>query len=291
MAIVLVDPTVREGFPLWRGHANWLPAPSPRDAVNIPVPIVGDTLFKTIHQATLSYPWFQDSAPVSANIQTAFVKPALCAMCAEWHVLCRYLRTRLSQVEWDFTTGRSYHGGSKVEIYDQAMSRLETWRRYLPKLRNMVTDTLEQALPAAARLATSSDLRHITADFQRILRILNEHQFHLDRLTSFMTSDISIEEARRGQQENKNLARLSWPTTIFLPLTFVSGLFSMQGDLATLKSTFGWYFAAALPLALLIVVVAKKGRVASDVDRIVSAIGRWTSHSKGNTVLPLHKKK
>lgn len=264
VAIALIDPTVQEGSPLWYGHTNWLPTPNSQLSAS-PKALLHDTLFETIKEATLSYPWFDDPSLVSPSDQGALVLPTVYTLCAEWLVVCDYVKARLGQIEWELEKPNRFR--SKGDIIDNSLHRLHTWRRVLPVFREMVTETLEQALPAAARL-TSLSLPHdnaendafadIIADYRRVLNALNELQARVDRLTSVVTSEISIEDSRRGLQENHNLARLTWLATTFIPLTFVSGLFSMQNDISTMKTTFGWYFAAALPLTLIILVVAGK---------------------------------
>src|ERR1041384_5236657 len=98
----------------------------------------------------------------------------------------------------------------------------------------MVAETLEQALPAATRLLStttsapqtgsaggSDSFGDIAQDYQRIQNALNELQARVDRLTSVVTAEISIEDSRSGLQENHNLARLTWMATTFIPLSFV----------------------------------------------------------------------
>jgi Mg2+ and Co2+ transporter CorA len=127
----------------------------------------------------------------------------------------------------------------------------------------MVSETLGQALPAAKRLTTAPHdaaakdeaFADISADFDRILSALNELQGRVDRLTAIVTSEISIEDSRRGLEENHNRARLTWLATTFIPLTFVSGLFSMNEDITQLEATYGWYFAAALPFTMLVLAI------------------------------------
>lgn len=88
-------------------------------------------------------------------------------------------------------------------------------------------------------------------DFESVSSQMKELQDRTDRLTSVVMAAISIEDSRRGLQENKNVARLTWLATVFIPLTFISGFFSMQSDISSLKNTFGWYFAAAVPVTAL----------------------------------------
>jgi Mg2+ and Co2+ transporter CorA len=78
---------------------------------------------------------------------------------------------------------------------------------------------------------------------------MEEYQRRIDRLTSVVTAIISIDDSRRGQDDNRNVARLTWLATFFIPLGYMASLFSMQSDISTLKDTYRLYFETALPLA------------------------------------------
>ncbi|KAF2260860.1 hypothetical protein CC78DRAFT_471907 [Lojkania enalia] len=224
VGIVLVDPTVEGGKPLWYGHVNWLLPPGMEIANTNP--IASDaTLFQEIIHWTETYPWFE-SAKRDTPIDTRIIaKPTLFTICAEWLVVCDYVKARLSQIEWELEKPSLFR--SQGDHIDTSLKRLHTWRRVIPVFREM-----------------------------RVQRALDELQSRVDRLSSVVTAEISIEDARRGLEENHNLARLTWLATIFIPLSYVSGLFSMAEDISTMRETFGWYFAAALPLTVIAMVVA-----------------------------------
>jgi Mg2+ and Co2+ transporter CorA len=131
----------------------------------------------------------------------------------------------------------------------------------MPVFREMVSETLDHALPAAKRLTAppqgeDNPLDDIRPDFKHVSAKLDELQERVDRLTAVVASEISTEDSRRGLQENHNLAKLTWLATTFIPLSFVTGFFSMTGDIAGLKSTYGWYFVTAIPLTLIVMVIA-----------------------------------
>ncbi|KAK4223548.1 hypothetical protein QBC38DRAFT_46433 [Podospora fimiseda] len=56
---------------------------------------------------------------------------------------------------------------------------------------------------------------------------------------------ISIYEARKSTDLSSSMARLSWITFIFLPLTFISGLFGMNVDILESNPPWWWYFPFA----------------------------------------------
>jgi hypothetical protein len=52
---------------------------------------------------------------------------------------------------------------------------------------------------------------------------------------------------------------LTWLATIFIPLTFLSGLFSIDSNLGSLANSFKTYFELAIPLAIAALSVARYG--------------------------------
>ena len=233
---------------------------------------------------TAAFPWFEVTEGHEINAQV-LAKPTIYTICAEWLIVCDYVKARLSQIEWELEMPRLFR--SKGDAIDTSLRRLHTWRRQIPVFREMVTETLNHALPAAARLTAPPSHRSfapnsplsvtsarsmlsdtavinfdlvdgfedIVPDFRRVLAAVNELQERVDRLTGIVTSEISIEDSRRGLEENHNMARITWLATVFIPLTFVSGLYSMNESISELKSTYGWYFLTAIPFTLIVMAV------------------------------------
>jgi Mg2+ and Co2+ transporter CorA len=145
-------------------------------------------------------------------------------------------------------------------VIESSLNRLLTWRRLLPVFREMVEETLEQSIPAAVRL-TKLASKHdkeaeifddVREDYERVKRLLGELQNRVGRLSDHIDSELSIQNANQSLEENHSLARLSWLATIFIPATFIAGLFSMSNDLTAQLTTFKVYFSVALPTTALI---------------------------------------
>jgi hypothetical protein len=93
-------------------------------------------------------------------------------------------------------------------------------------------------------------------DFRSVLSKMEEYQARIDRLTSVVTAIISIDDSRLTRDDNRNVARLTWLATFFIPLSFVCGLFSMQAELSTLVETIRFYFKIAIPVSVFALGVA-----------------------------------
>lgn len=266
VGIVLLDPTLEEGKPLWYDRSNWLPTTSMHTD---PPPLADSnkTWYNDIVAMTAAYPWFEVEAGHNIGPQVlAF--PAMYTICAEWLIVCDYVRTRLSQIEWEvempevFREKEKDDVRSKSEIIADSLQRLHTWRRHIPVFRDMVTEAIQQAIPAAARLTASSTasaaaFADVKPDFDRILDNIKELQDRVDRLTAIVTSEINIEDSKQSKEDNHNLTRLTWLATTFIPLSFVSAFFSMNESVAELKYTYGWFFLTAIPFTAICLCLAR----------------------------------
>ncbi|KAF2745694.1 hypothetical protein M011DRAFT_405978 [Sporormia fimetaria CBS 119925] len=265
VGVVLLDPTITQGYPLWLGPANWAPPPAMKLEAPPTTPRPKD-LFNLVLQATQSYPWFSSDTGITGIDEQVFTLPTIYTICADWLVACDYLKARLSQIDWEMEKPAIFR--SKGEVIDNSLRRLHIFRRILPVFREMVSETIEHALPTATRLTPQYGnakphpgnlqplMEDVMEDFRRVQGLLNLLQERVDRLTAVVASEISTEDSRRGLQENHNLSRLTWLATTFVPLSFVASFFSMTDDISASKFTFGWFFVVAVPLAVVTMVIA-----------------------------------
>ncbi|KAF2624323.1 hypothetical protein BU25DRAFT_374167, partial [Macroventuria anomochaeta] len=266
VGIVLLDPTLKQGKPLWHDRTNWLPTTSMEIS---PPPIeLSKSWYDDIVQMTTVYPWFEAASGHKIEPQV-LAYPTLFTICAEWLLVCDYVKTRLSQIEWEVEIPDVFRHHddtrSKSEVIADSLQRLHTWRRHIPVFRDMVNEAIKQALPAATRLTSHLNIdggatdafEDIKPDFERVLKALEELQDRVDRLTEVVTSEISLNDSRQSIEDNHNLTRLTWLATIFIPLSFVSAFFSMNESVADLKYTYGWFFLTAIPFTAICLAIAQ----------------------------------
>lgn len=269
VGIVLLDPSMQEGRPLWHDRTNWLPITSMEKD---PPQLTGSnkSWYKDIVQMTAAYPWFEVESGHKIGPQV-LAYPTLYTVCAEWLIVCDYVRTRLSQIEWEIEIPEVFREKekddvrSKSEIIADSLKRLHTWRRHIPVFRDMVNEAMQQALPAAARLTAPSSsaedavkaFEDIKPDLDRILDNVKELQDRVDRLTAIVTSEINIEDSKQSKEDNHNLTRLTWLATTFIPMSFVAAFFSMNESVSELKYTYGWFFLTAIPFTAICLCLAR----------------------------------
>jgi Mg2+ and Co2+ transporter CorA len=182
---------------------------------------------------------------------------ALSIIAAEWLTVVQYLTTRLNQIEWELQ-----HPDFRTPPYglDASLRRLHPWRRSLPVYEQWVQEVLDDMLSDDALSKDqwhSGELLKLRGDFIAVRKALRTKQTQVQDMVSVVTAIISIEENKRSAEQNHNVTRLTYLAVLFVPMTFVSGFLSMTPDVTALSRTFWIYFALALPLTFVALVIAQ----------------------------------
>ncbi|KAI1304367.1 hypothetical protein F5Y03DRAFT_177760 [Xylaria venustula] len=283
VGILLLDPTVAKGVPLWRGRRPLWSMPPAYNPTNISQPPAQDKFFEDFifwAQQKDLYPSCNNS-PVSQPLVP--IQVLLHLVCSEWFTMSDYIKTRLNQLDWEIIKPEFFRL-SKAGV-DNMLEKLHMWRRLVPLYREMVSETARhvdqfsyriEALAATLDSRPTKDPHHSTAnslstansipneaqrslindydqDFKLIKEKLEEYQTRIDQLTSVVTAVISIDNSQRSLQDNRNIGRLTWLATFFIPLSLIAGILSMQSNVKDISGfTFKVYFATSLPLAIVI---------------------------------------
>ncbi|EEY21519.1 conserved hypothetical protein [Verticillium alfalfae VaMs.102] len=78
---------------------------------------------------------------------------------------------------------------------------------------------------------------------------MDEFQKRLERLNQLAAQTSIVDDSRRSMADNRNLHRLTWLATMFLPLSFVATLLSMQSRVSELGNAMWVWAAVAAPSA------------------------------------------
>ena len=124
-------------------------------------------------------------------------------------------------------------------------------------------------------------------DFLLALSYLEEYQKRIDRLTSVVTAVMKIEDSRRALRDARNIGRLTWLATFFIPFSLIATAFCMQPHVTDISAeTVRLYFASSLPLAFVTVTVAwtlSHPSVQKRLSKLFSGIRCETKKDKGRT--------
>lgn len=96
----------------------------------------------------------------------------------------------------------------------------------------------------------------IGQDYEQLALNLDAYSRRLEVMVSIATSLVQAIDCRRSLTETMNISRLSYLALTFIPLTFVSGLFSMKDKVAPGGKQFWLYFAISIPLCMLVFLIA-----------------------------------
>lgn len=152
IGILLLDPTIKEGNPLWMHYRNWNRVPSMHDKTLLTedtgpqqANFFDDFIYWATRPGAFSFnPGFHHS-PSDLHPHTAAspvcipTQALLHLVCTEWLTLVEYIKTRLNQVDWEIAFPGNFL--AKDEQIEKALGKLHYWRRVVPVYRAMLAET------------------------------------------------------------------------------------------------------------------------------------------------------
>lgn len=195
LGIILVDPTVTEGFPLWYGYRNWSPIPSMYSKDTRPSGPPRTSLFDdTVYWAS-SYPGFpsrlQDN---SSKFEQILVLPTLNIACGEWKVMCELIKTRLAQVEWEVGFPEYFKLSINQGLINLSLKRLHSWRRLIPLYREMLAETINESIPLLSQFISHSATPSDDTQSSRGPKASSEQIILCDIISDFEKLSVQMKE-------------------------------------------------------------------------------------------------
>lgn len=151
IGILLLDPTIEKGNPLWMQYRNWNRVPS-MHAKTLLTEETGpeqksffdDFIYwATRPEAFFFNPESRHSSPDLHHLEPSPVciptQALLHMVCTEWLTLVEYIKTRLNQVDWEIAFPGNFL--AKDEQIEKALGKLHYWRRVVPVYRAMLAET------------------------------------------------------------------------------------------------------------------------------------------------------
>lgn len=141
----------------------------------------------------------------------------------------------------------------ELDKLNSDMRALQRWRR-----RSMAS---EHKVHSVIRMLNahphSSDSSSLIEDYDAIFATITGLGRRLESMLPVVTSLVSIIDSRRAVDETANVSRLTIMALVFVPLAYVSSLFSMNEKLGPGGPLFWVYFVVALPVTITVVLVAR----------------------------------
>jgi hypothetical protein len=97
----------------------------------------------------------------------------------------------------------------------------------------------------------------LVEDYEVISNNIQSAGARLENMLPVVTSLVQIIDARQSFAETANISRLTVLALVFVPLTFVSSLFSMNTENLPGRSHFWVYFVVAIPVTIVVFLVAR----------------------------------
>ena len=169
---------------------------------------------------------------------------------AEWMTYLELMYHSIKQYEYSPDTALAALG--QINVLSADMHTLDQWARRSIASTNKIRHVIEYL---NYRLTKEDDIEHaaiLVNDYKHIAFGLDTYSRRLEALVSIATSRIQAIDCRKSLTETVNISRLTYLALSFIPLTFVSGLFSMNEDIAPGGRHFGLYFAVSIPLCVLV---------------------------------------
>ncbi|KUI69788.1 hypothetical protein VM1G_05072 [Cytospora mali] len=270
IGVLLLDPTIQKGHPLWRKYRNWARPPMMGKRLEEPEAPLGRSTFEDFIYWACRPDFFNFAG--SGNSSSPICVPTqalLHLICNEWLTMVDYIKTRLNQVDWEIAFPDDFL--PKDDQIDRALVKLHQWRRAVPVYREMLADTFlrvfrETPHPtkmhpdihgsvrdnALYKLMDTPCINAYKQDFSLVLSYMEEYQNRIDRLTNVVTAVINMQDSRRGYKDNRNLQWLTWLATFFIPLSFVATMLSMSTDPYQLGESTKVWAEVSLPSGLFI---------------------------------------
>lgn len=174
---------------------------------------------------------------------------------AEWMT---YLEVMYhSTKQYEYVPNASHGPMEQLAILYANLSALQQWTR-----RNMATShKLRYAIGFLTHRGTKDQEMksciQLIEDYEHIASTVDIYNRRLEAMVPIVPSLIQIIDTQRSLKETANISKLTYLALVFVPLTFVASLFSMNDKIA-LEARFLWlYFAIAIPLCMLVFLIAR----------------------------------
>ena len=145
-----------------------------------------------------------------------------------------------------------------LERFNMDLRELQGWRR-----RSMMSQQKIKFIIRKLQLHDSPNPQHRTVidrlleDFVSIQDDIKAAGQMLENMLPVVTSLVQIMDARRSFAETANIGRLTYLALVFVPLSFVASLFSMNPEHVPGSPHFWVYFAVAIPITVVVFIVAR----------------------------------
>jgi hypothetical protein len=188
-----------------------------------------------------------------------------------------YYSIRIVLAEWNLYTHLmsryfKYYEYTLHDIEDRLHNSdiidLQRWRRRSMQSRNKLIFLSDFIIYWLQQEANKQPWNLVMEDIKYMLSQLEHHNRSLEHMVPVATSMVQLLDSRRWILEAANVNRLTVIALVFVPLSWVASLFSMAENYSPGHKDFWVYFATALPVLFVVLVlsIVKWGQVEGKLD-------------------------
>lgn len=168
---------------------------------------------------------------------------------AEW-VLYGHLVSRFHK-HYEYSLQKVHKRPLESEIVD-----LQRWRRRITQSRQNLSFLSQFITYWRKDEVDKQPWDMVLLDIDFIISKLQHYGNSMETVVPVATSMVQLLDARESARQAANVTTLTYIATVFVPLSWISGLFSMSNGFLPGGDKFWVYLAAALPLSLVVLLVS-----------------------------------
>jgi len=172
---------------------------------------------------------------------------------------------------------------SQQTIFKLQMTRrfVEYWHTKEYSSNTMINDPAD--LASNPNSEDTSLWKLLLMDIIHLEEQIGQHAQSLEALSPIMTSLVQLIDSHKSISQSEDIKRLTYIAIAFIPLSYITGIFSMSGQYSPGGESFWVYWVTALPVAVLIMgFLAVESRIPVLFGFLEQERKRWRSFRTWN---------
>jgi Mg2+ and Co2+ transporter CorA len=146
----------------------------------------------------------------------------------------------------------------ELDKLNSDLRTLQSWRRRSIASRNKIASVARFLHSHRPKSPHTDELwTSLVDDYEHIDANIKEYSYRLENMLPIVTAVVQVVDTRRSFAETANVSRLTYLALVFVPLTFTTGLFSMNIDTAPGGKNFWAFFLVAIPVTVVVFLIAR----------------------------------
>ncbi|KAF2268388.1 hypothetical protein CC78DRAFT_447030, partial [Lojkania enalia] len=177
---------------------------------------------------------------------------ALRIIAAEWVVYETVMN--ITAKEFEYTIPRTPDTYLEIEKLNVNLKSLQSWLRRSNATQIKIRSVIELIENEGQ---DEEPWQSLLDDYKHICRGIEHYARRLETMLPMVASFVQIIDSRRSFAETVNISRLTYLAIVFIPLSYVTGLFSMNPNVGPGGERFWVYFTVAIPMTIFVFLIAR----------------------------------